>query len=336
MQLLGGIEEFKIYYCYNSKKYEKIMDVEKKSILSYVTSRLYYNFYYEEEIKKKQLYSGMNFLTILNELTRFLHGAEKTNINDIFTFILYVLHDEDIQIIKKVKDEQIKKYKYNRLDLAEVVNNGINFMKKENNSIVTDTLNYSLKQIMECPTCNNKYNDLKSFPTFILDIGDVYSEIISSGKKLFSLKDCLDFEINKNRNLLKFYCDSCHSYKESKSVNYKFNETNKKLIFLLKRDAGFNKDNYSMKVPFQIDEKIDLKDYMFNPNINDKYELTCVISSEIEEKRYVCFLKSYINNKWYLYVDESIEERNNIEDILNEHNNKFKYIPYILMYSKIN
>ena len=90
-----------------------------------------------------------------------------------------------------------------------------------------------------------------------------------------------------------------------------------------------------MKVPFQIDEKIDLEDYMFNPNINDKYELTCVISSEIEEKRYVCFLKSYINNKWYLYVDESIEERNNIEDILNEHNNKFKYIPYILMYSKI-
>ena len=62
MQLLGGIEEFKIYYYNNSERYEKIMDVEKKPILSYVTSRIYYNFYYEEEIKKKQLYSGMHFL----------------------------------------------------------------------------------------------------------------------------------------------------------------------------------------------------------------------------------------------------------------------------------
>ena len=218
-----------------------------------------------------------------------------------------------------------------------MINYGIKSFKEENNSIITSTLNYFLLQKIKCPDCNNQYFDFKSFSTFELNISETFQKIMESENRTLSLKTCLDNEKTKiiNGMPFKFYCDVCNSYKTTKEINYLFYEINDKIIFLLNHDPGFDQDNLSFNIDFKIDEKIDLKEYMSNPNSNSIFELTGIISAEIKEKNFVCFSKSFINNKWYLYSDECTEEKKNFEDILKDHGNKGKYIPYMLMYNKI-
>ena len=333
LQLLGGIEEFEKYFCKNSKDYSTKIETNKLPLLSFVTSRLYVNLYHKEEIKKKKIYNSKNFLKLLNELHFFLSDTEKTKINDILIFILNQLHDENC---KKPKENSIIQ-KYDRKLLKEVIKYGIKSFKEENNSIITSTLNYFLLQRIKCPDCNNQYFDLKSFSTFELHISETFQKIMESENRTLSLKTCLDNEKIKmmNGNPFKFYCDVCNSYKTTKEISYSFYEINDKIIFMLDHDPGFDSDNFSFNIDFKIDEKIDLEKYMLNPNPNSKFELTCIISAEIKEKKYVCFSKSFINGKWYLYSDEYTEEKNNIGDIIKDHGNKRKYIPYILMYNKI-
>lgn len=333
LQLLGGICEFEKYFSKNSDDYATKIENDKLPLLSFVTSRLYKNLYHKEEIKKKKIYNSKNFLKILNELNFFLSDAEKTKINDILIFILNQLHDENC----KNQKEKLFNQQYDRKKLNEVINYGIKSFKEENNSIITSTLNYFLLQKIKCPDCNNQYFDFKSFSTFELNISETFQKIMESENRTLSLKTCLDNEKTKiiNGMPFKFYCDVCNSYKTTKEINYLFYEINDKIIFLLNHDPGFDQDNLSFNIDFKIDEKIDLKEYMSNPNSNSIFELTGIISAEIKEKNFVCFSKSFINNKWYLYSDECTEEKKNFEDILKDHGNKGKYIPYMLMYNKI-
>ena len=171
---------------------------------------------------------------------------------------------------------------------------------------------------------------MKSFPTFNINISYTYNKKASP----ITIKDCLENEKTNNGESIQFYCDICNSYMKSKMVNYQFYKTNNKIIFLLDRDACFNNSNNSVNIPFKIDDILDMKNYMIDSKQGFKYELIGIISSEIKEKRYVCFSKMYINQKWYLYIDELTEQKT-IEEIITEHNNG-KYIPYTLMYSKIN
>ena len=333
LQLLGGICEFEKYFSKNSDDYATKIENDKLPLLSFVTSRLYKNLYHKEEIKKKKIYNSKNFLKILNELHFFLSDAEKTKINDILIFILNQLHDENC----KNQKEKLFNQQYDRKKLNEVINYGIKSFKEENNSIITSTLNYFLLQKIKCSDCNNQYFDFKSFSTFELNISETFQKIMESENRTLSLKTCLDNEKIKmmNANPFKFYCDFCNSYKTTKEISYSFYEINDKIIFMLDHDPGFDSDNFSFNIDFKIDEKIDLEKYMLNPNPNSKFELTCIISAEIKEKKYVCFSKSFINGKWYLYSDEYTEEKNNIGDIIKDHGNKRKYIPFILMYNKI-
>ena len=331
MQLLAIIEEFNNYYIQNAMIYNA--EIDKKQILSYVAYKLYVNFYENKKVKEKKIYNSENFLKILYNLNKFLGHAERTNINDVLIFVLNQLHDEDRDLIKKIKTiDNSRSKKFNHYELKEVITIGMDFLKN-NNSIITDNLNYYLLKTLECQNCNNQYFDIKSFSTYELDICYAFQKKLSLNERtILTIKDCLD-----NEKAIKFYCDICKSYMKARRIYNKFYELNNKIIFLLGRDASFDENNYSIKIPFKIEEKINMIDYIIFPKSNCKYEyeLICIISSEIKEKRFVCFSKSYINNKWYLYIDELIEERNNIEDVLDENNNKNTFVPYILMYSKV-
>ena len=332
LELLGGIKEFKDHFIKNGEDYTTKIEKNKSSLLSFVTNRLYKNFYYKEETKKKKLYNSKNFLKVLNELNKFLGSSENTKLNDVLMFILNQLHDENNNIQYKNSSFQ----KYNNRNLKEVINNGIKYFKENNNSIITSTLNFYLLQTLICPECNNQYFEIKTFPTFELNISYAYQKMMPSGNRIISLKDCLDNEKSSKDKSLKFYCDVCNSYRVSKEVNYQFYKINDKIIFLLDRGEGFDDDNFPLNIIFKIESIIDLNEYMLNPNLSSKFVLTGIISLESKEKRFVCFSKSFMNDKWYLYLDEYTEEKNCIEDILTEHNDKWKYIPYVLMYSKIN
>ena len=98
----------------------------------------------------------------------------------------------------------------------------------------------------------------------------------------------------------------------------------KKIIFLL--------DKNESNIPFKIEQTIDLKEYAFNPQKNFKYDLRGIISYDNNKKIFVAFIKSHINKKWYLYMDEIVEEKNDINEVLNDNNNK--YVHYSLMYAQ--
>ena len=106
----------------------------------------------------------------------------------------------------------------------------------------------------------------------------------------------------------------------------------KAFIFLLNRGINFDKANYLITIPFKVEEIIKIDNYLFNRETK-QYELTGIISICLKEDKYICFCKSFIDNKWYFYDDETILEQdfNYIE--LNTKNNNI--IPYILLYKRI-
>ena len=334
LQLLVGIKEFKNFFIQNKDIYKENFTKYKKTKLSFVTSRLYFNIYEEEEIKNSKLYNSSKFLTILKLLYKYIGNNANFKIKDIFLLILAQLDDEN-----KINNRNEINIRYDNSSLEESINSGIEAVKNDNNSIISSTLNFILLRTIKCPKCNKNFFEIKSFTTYELNICSALQNIMSPKRKhnMITLKDCLDKEKINEGKPFKFYCKICEEYKIAKEIYHQFYEIKDKIIFLLDRDSILDENKLSVKIPFKLDEIIDMSEYLFinNNSINNpKYELTCVISGETKEKRYACFSKSFMNNKWYLYIDEYTEEKN-IKEILDDHNNKCKFIPYILMYSKI-
>ena len=328
LQFLSGIQEFEEYFIQNTNNFKQ----NAKYICSYITSRLYFHIYKDEKIKKTKVYDSSNYLNVLNYLNISICKDNNIKINDILTMILDILNIE----LKEEKNVNENLDKFNHYNLDEVIKYGYLYYINNNNSIITKILNNFLLQTIECPKCSKKYYEMKSFPTFELNITDAYENKVSpGGNKIISLQECLNNETINNKKSILFYCNSCSNYTTSNKVLYQFYKMGDKLIFLLERDSleKGNNNNKSNNIIVNIDEKIYMKDYAYSDKINLKYELIGIISSEIKQNRYVCFLKSFYNQKWYLYIDEYIEEKK-LSDILNEHNNEY-YAPYTLLYSRI-
>ena len=317
LYFLGGIDEFIDYFIENTMKYKKNVEQNGKSFLSFVTSRFYYHMFMD---KKKTVYNSNNYLTVLKNMFKSIEKEKNMNPNEVLFFILNKLHDE----ILENKNEKLEYPEYNRYDMNEVINTEVNIYNK-NKSIITETLNFWQIKTYNCNECNNRFYEAKNYLTFHLNIAELSEKNHIKEKNNITLQDCLKEEFNKNN--IKFLCEKCSSY-QSFNISYKFYEIGKKIIFILDRD---NSDNIS----FIVEEKFDFKNYLNKAKNNTPYELCGIISKENHrDKLFVAFIKSHINKKWYLYMDEKVEEKKDINEVLNNNNNG-KYIPYTLMYSQI-
>ena len=226
LQLLGGISDFRKFFIKNKQIYKDKSQIFK---LSFVTCRLYTNLYEKEKTKKSKLYKSHNFLIVSKDLNTFIGNNKDTKIKDIFIFVLNQLHDENNK-----KNENKIKQKYNRTNLKESINNGIEANNEENNSIITAILNYLLLQTIKCPECNNKLFEIKSFSTYELNICSAYQKIMTPNeKKYLFLKDCLNNEKINEAKPFKFYCNICKAYKITKEIYFQFYEIKDKIIFLI-------------------------------------------------------------------------------------------------------
>ena len=328
LQFLSGIQEFEEYFIQRTNYFKE----NSRYICSFITSRLYFHIYKDKEIKKTKVYNSYHYLNVLNYLNKSINKDNNIKINDILIMILNILNEE----LKEEKNVNENMDKFDHYNLDNIINYGYLYYMNNNYSIITQKLNNFLLQTIECPKCSKKYYEMKSSPTFELNITDAYENKVSpGGNKIISLQECLNNETINNKKSILFYCNSCSSYINSNKVLYQFYKIGDKLIFLLERDSleKGNNNNKSNNIIVNIDENINMKDYVCSGDKYLNYELIGIISSEIEQNRYVCFLKSYYNQKWYLYIDEYTEEKK-LSDILNEHNNG-KYAPYTLLYSRI-
>lgn len=322
--LLSGINEFEQYFIKNTEKFMN----DKKYILSFVTSRLFFNLFKNEKTKKAKVYDSSNYLNVLKIKNIPIEKDNNMNINDILMLILYNLNDE----LKEEKNIDKNKDNYNHYNLEEVIKYGYISYMNRNNSIITKKLNNFILQTIECPKCCKKYYEMKSFPTFTLNITEANENFKSSiGFKEISLLDCIKNETIENKKSIKFYCGICNNYIESKKVLYQFYSLSDKLIFIIEQKETRGNE-YKKNIPLKINKIINLEEYAYPKNIQFNYELIGIISSEIGQN-YVCFLKSYYNNKWYLYNNEQTEEKD-LKDILNGHNNG-NLKPHTLLYSRI-
>jgi len=104
----------------------------------------------------------------------------------------------------------------------------------------------------------------------------------------------------------------------------------KAFIFLLNRGINFDKANSLITIPFKVEEIIKIDNYLFNRETK-QYELTGIISICLKEDKYICFCKSFIDNKWYEYDDTNVKE-SNINNVINFNNDNNQFIPCLLYY----
>ena len=323
LQLIGGIQPLYKYFTINK-------DINNKNSLSFETKELFNHLYNDEKTKLLGFFDTSNYLETL-KLLNIMIEKELINPCDILILILDILHEENES--DKSEYLEIKQNRYNTQNLNEVINKEIKYIKKKNRSIIKDCLNYIQIQTLKCPKTNTQFFRLKNFFTFNISICDVHQNRISSNNNsILTIQDCIESIMRKNNFSIQFYCEVCQAYHESKEVLYEFYEIGEKFIILL--DKCIHSSTYvtNVNIALEIQEKIDLGNYMTNKNKGSIYTLTGIVSYVPSNKNFVCFSKSFLDNEWYLYTDENVEKYE-IKKIL-EHNSKDVYIPCILLYSK--
>ena len=130
----------------------------------------------------------------------------------------------------------------------------------------------------------------------------------------------------------KLFCNKCKNYEEIlNSLNIYL--TSKTVIFSLNR-GDLDKNNL-LKIDFNIQEKLDLTFFIEKMQSPPQYELNGIVSIAKEKNNYIyiCCYKSPIDHQWYLLQNEKIY-RIELNDIINYHNTKRKFIPCILYYKE--
>ena len=122
------------------------------------------------------------------------------------------------------------------------------------------------------------------------------------------------------------YCIKCKTNKNI-TIYSKINSLSKNIIFLLDRGIF---ENDLIKIPFKINKVIKLDKYIENTN-RKIFELTGIVSINLDENKYISYCESELQKEWYLYNDEKVS-RVDINEVLDKHNEFSKLIPCILLY----
>ena len=324
LQFLCHIKDLCYYFLdKDNKKY--LEDNIKQHLLSFVTERLLTHLYRPPEKKENDNYNPKSYFRVLSALNVVYKNITKKNPNDLLIFILNKLHEE-------LNSEKTKEQKnYNSSDIQNISIYKENYYNN-NKSIISDVFNFFRINKFTCLNCAKQEYKCNSFLTFELDILNTYN-MNNVNKENYStnIKDCLNYQLldQKKESLYCSYCQKAGVNK--KELSYIFMAP-KVFIFLINRGINFDKANRLITIPFEVEEIINIEHYnnLLNKEIKE-YELTGIVSISLKEEKYICFCKSFINNKWYEYNDTNIKE-NNISNIINENSDNNQFIPCLLYY----
>ena len=168
---------------------------------------------------------------------------------------------------------------------------------------------------------------LKKFNSFILNISGCYS----SKKEKITITDCLKYQYEEPKRP---ECQNCH--RKRFFVYSKIYSSPNIFLFLIDRGIDFNLNkNELLKIPLIIEDHLDLEDFIEKKDTPTKFELIGIVSILIKNKKYVSMCKSPIDNNWYNYNDEEVQQIEHTK-VIELCNNSNMYIPCILIYKAIN
>ena len=323
LQSLGHVRPFASYFL-NPKNQEFIKSKPKSMPLSYVTYRLFEHLYPYPETNAIEIYSPESYLQILSFL-KSPYGKQRSNPNDFLIYILNTLHDE---LNSKKGNEQILRMPYNfYYSQNNVIQNGIRNFINNNKSKISDVVSWFQLNESYCSNCGRSTFNFNSFNIYDLDIKNTYEYFLNDEKNYIDISDCLSYGSMPKK--FKSYCYNCKNRVIISRQSRIYSSPNV-FIFLLDRGIEFN-ENY-IHIPFKVEEKINLTNFIIKENSPVHYGLTGIVSFNRQEQKYVSYCQSPIDSNWYWYNDEKV----NLvfcQDILNNKNDN--EIPCILYYKTI-
>ena len=313
LQLFGTVRNLASYFV-NPKNRKYFEEHLKELPLAFVFHRLFLHLYPYPEKATGEKYNPEVLLQILGQYNAVYKSKEVRNPNDLINFILIQMHRElNTNKIKYINEPDCTKKE-------QVIKIGMEDFLKSNNSILAKNFIWFEIKTKLCPSCNTCYYEFNHFETLELDIVSAYQKYNAP----LNLCQTLFYQNQKNQ---KIYCLREQQYTMA-NVTSKIYSPN---YFIFSLNRG-NFDTNLMKIPFNLEQEIDISKLLDNPQSYKKFELIGVVSiSTAENKKYVCFGRSPVNYKWYLYNDDHSAENTDINNVVNVHNSG-QYIPCILMY----
>ena len=323
LQSLGHVRYFASYFL-NPKNQEFINSTLISKPLAFVTQRLFTHLYPYPESNTIEIYSPDSYLEILSFL-KSPYGKQRSNPNDLLIFILNTLHYE---LNSKKNNDQIIRMPYDYYFSANnVIQNGINNFTNNNKSKISDVVSWFQLSESKCTNCGISTFGFNSFHTFDLDIKNAYKYFSKNGKDCINIYDCLFYGSMPKQS--KSYCYNCKNRVKNYKQSRIYSSPN---VFIFLLDRGIDFDENTFHIPFKVEDKINLRGFIIKENIPVQYELTGIVSFNLQEQKYISYCQSPIDSNWYLYNDEKV----NLvlyEDILKNKNGND--IPCILYYKSI-
>ena len=313
LQLFGTVRNLASYFV-NPKNRKYFEEHLKEIPLAFVFHRLFLHLYPYPEKATGEKYNPEVLLQILGQYNAVYKSKEVRNPNDLINFILIQMHRElNTNKIKYINEPDCTKKE-------QVIKIGMEDFLKSNNSILAKNFIWFEIKTKLCPSCKTCYYEFNHFETLELDIASAYQKYNAP----LNLCQTLFYQNQKNQ---KIYCLREQQYTMA-NVTSKIYSPN---YFIFSLNRG-NFDTNLMKIPFNLEQEIDISKLLDNPQSYKKFELIGVVSiSTAENKKYVCFGRSPVNYKWYLYNDDHSAENTDINNVVKVHNSG-QYIPCILMY----
>ena len=317
LQLLGTVRDLAKYLVNpNNEKY--FVDNINNAPLSFVIYRLFTHLFPLPEKHDREIYSPETLLKVLANYNQVYNSNEARNPNDLLLFILNKIHKE-INLIK-----MIYIIKMNHLNKEDVINKSLASFFKSNKSIISNNFHWFELKTQTCSKCKKSFYYMNNYETLELDISNINANLNNNGP--LTIEKCLQLQKQK---MQKCFCESCKTYYPMNIITEVYS-TPKYFIFSLNREGNQNQN--LLHVPFFIEENINLQPFIVFKESLMKFKLQGIVSISIyQNNKYVCFGKSPVNDKWYLYNDDKVDIFD-INNILNLHNQNFEYIPCILIY----
>ena len=325
--LLANIRHFASYFL-NPKNDNFIQQrFKEQRPLLYTFQRLLFHLYPFPETEKREAYQPNALFQLLGNMNIVYKSFQKRNPNDLLCYLLNNLHNE----MNTAGNGQ--KLEGNIYDRRSVIKYGSKTFQQNNNSIISNTSNwFEIKECL-CNNCMNTSYEFQNFSTFSLDIKSAYNKKNNNNeiKEYITIYDSLShYSSPKQQN---FYCKNCKKSICS-LITSKIFSTSCYLFFLIDRGNDFDNSNELLNINLLIYDKIDLNNFIDMNESPKKFELIGIISIYLEQKKYVSFCRSPVDQKWYFYNDENINLID-INEVLKKHNESKGMIPCILLYKAV-